>query len=100
MKFTQELGLILPAAFIVNHSPNKMEMRMPSTLDVTSMGISASMANAVTPEVANELTFRFTSAYLRRNYRLQLPRGPVKEAMHSSSSRKNRKPGAIHTMDT
>lgn len=28
------------------------------------MGISASMANAVTPEVANELTFRFASTYL------------------------------------
>lgn len=28
------------------------------------MGISASMANAVTPEVANELTFRFAFTYL------------------------------------
>lgn len=42
----------------------KMEMRMLSTSTRTSVGISASMANAVKPEVANELTFRFTSAYL------------------------------------
>lgn len=37
-----------------------MEMHVSSA----STGIYASMANAVTPGAANELTFRFTSTYL------------------------------------
>lgn len=97
MKFTQEL----PVACIVNPS-SQMEMRMQSTWTHRSAGISASMADVVTLEVANELTFRFTSAYLSVIIAFSSHKSQCKGAGLSSPSSRNRNNGETrrHTMDT
>lgn len=59
------------------------------------------MANVVPPEVANELTFRFTSAYLSIISAFSSHEEPVKGTMHSCLLRKiERIESRHHTMDT
>lgn len=66
--------LILPAHFIVN--PSRVKWKC-------AFGEDLSVADAVTPEVANERTFRFTCAYRSIISAVSSHEGPEEGALHS-----------------
>lgn len=89
MRLIQEVKLITPARRIHCKSLRvKPKCRFGG--GALSVGISTSMANAVTPKVANELTFSFTSAYLSIISAFSSHENCRKGAMRSSPSRKRR----------